>query len=52
MHHEDTKANWIRVRVMGLGKTLSMDLEEVLVRAELIYQTRQRICLDQSWFIV
>lgn len=41
-HHPETKANCIMVRVIGLGKALRMDLEEVLVRAELKYQTRQR----------
>lgn len=40
-HHPETKANCIIVRVIGFGKALSMDLEEVLVKAELKYQTRQ-----------
>lgn len=40
-HHPETKANCIIVRVIGLGKALSMDLEEVLVKAELRYQIRQ-----------
>ncbi len=48
MHQEDTKANWIRVRVIGLGKTLRMDFDEVLVRAELMYQMRQRTCFNQN----
>lgn len=48
MHHEETKANWMRVRVMGFGKTLRIDLEEVLVKAELMYQTRQRIYFHQN----
>ena len=42
-HHPETKANCIIVRVIGLGKTLRMDFEEVLVRAELKYQIRQSI---------
>ncbi len=41
-HHPETKANCIIVSVIGLGKALSMDLEEVLVNAELKYQIRQR----------
>lgn len=40
-HHPETKANWIMVRVIGLGKALRMVFEEVLVRAELKYQIRQ-----------
>ena len=40
-HHPETRANCIIVRVIGLGKALRMDLEEVLVRAELKYQIRQ-----------
>ena len=47
-HQEDTKANWIRVRVIGLGKALRMDFEEVFVRAELMYQTRQSIYSSTS----
>ena len=31
------------MRVAGLGKALRMDLEEVFVRAEEVYQARQRI---------
>lgn len=41
-HHIDTKANWTIVRVIGFGSVVRIDLEEVLVRAEVIYQTRQR----------
>ena len=41
-HQVDTKANWTSVRVIGLGKAFRIDFEEVLVRAELMYQTRQR----------
>ena len=40
-HHPETNANWIIVRVIGLGKALRMVFEEVLVRAELKYQIRQ-----------
>ena len=43
MHQEETKANWISVRVTGLGKALRMDLEEVFVNAEVKYQMRQSI---------
>ena len=41
-HQPETKANCIIVSVIGLGKALRMDLEDVLVKAELKYQTRQR----------
>lgn len=41
-HHIDTKANWMIVRVIGFGRVFRMDLEEVLVRAEVIYQMTQR----------
>lgn len=41
IHQDETHANWITVRVTGCGKALRMVLDEVLVRAELIYQTRQ-----------
>ena len=40
-HHPETNANCIIVRVIGLGKALRMDLEEVLVSAELKYQIMQ-----------
>ena len=42
IHHAETKANCMMVRVIGLGKELRIDLEEVLVRAELKYQIRHR----------
>lgn len=42
-HQPETKANCMIVSVIGLGKALSIDFEEVLVKAELRYQTRQRI---------
>lgn len=41
-HHPETKANCIMVRVIGFGKALRIDFDEVFVRAELKYQTRQR----------
>ena len=44
MHHPETKANWITVKVIGFGKALRIDFEDVLVRAELKYQIRQRTC--------
>ena len=31
---------------MGLGKTVRIDLDEVLVRAEDVYQMRQRTLID------
>ena len=43
-HHKDTDANWMMVRVAGLGKALRIDLEEVLVRAEVMYQAMQSAC--------
>lgn len=42
-HQPETKANCMIVSVIGLGKALSIDFEEVLVKAELKYQMRQRI---------
>ena len=41
-HHPETKANCMIVRVIGLGKALRIDFDEVLVKAELKYQTRHR----------
>lgn len=43
-HHPETNANCIIVRVIGLGNALSIDFEEVLVKAEVRYQIRQRTC--------
>lgn len=40
-HQEETNANWINVRVTGLGKAFMIDLDEVLVRAEVRYQIIQ-----------
>lgn len=47
IHSEDTKANCTRVRVAGMSKTLRMDLDEVLVRAEEVYHSRQRTYVAQ-----
>lgn len=41
-HHVGTKANCTMVRVIGLGSAFKMDLDEVFVRAEVVYQIRQR----------
>lgn len=38
-----TKANWMRVRVAGLGKALRIDLEDVFVRALEKYQMIQSV---------
>jgi hypothetical protein len=43
-HHDETEANWTIVKVAGFGNALRIDLEEVLVRAEVMYQTMQRTC--------
>lgn len=40
---DETKANWTRVKVAGLGKAFRMDLDEVLVRAEEVYHNTHRI---------
>lgn len=40
-HHIDTKANWTIVRVMGFGRAFKIDLDEVFVSAEVMYQIRQ-----------
>lgn len=42
-HHIETKANWTIVRVIGFGRAFRMDLDDVFVRAEVMYQTRQSI---------
>lgn len=41
-HHVETKPNWMNVRVTGFGSVVRMSLEEVFVRADVKYQTRQR----------
>ena len=43
MHQVETKANWMSVRVIGLGKAFRMDFEEVFVRAEDMYHIRHKI---------
>lgn len=43
MQREETKANCTRVRVAGMLKALRMDLDEVFVRAEDVYHSKQRI---------
>lgn len=42
MHQAETKANCMMVKVTGFGYTVRIDFEDVFVRAELKYQTRQR----------
>lgn len=41
-HQIETNANWTIVSVIGIGKAFRMDLEDVFVRAEVKYHTRQR----------
>jgi hypothetical protein len=41
--NEATKANWMRVRVAGLGKVLRIDFEDVLVKALDMNQAKQSI---------
>lgn len=45
-HHKDTKANWTSVRVIGLSKAFRIDLEDVLVRADVRYHMTQRTFLN------
>lgn len=40
-HHDDTQANCTIVRVIGFGKAFNIVLEDVLVRAEVMYQMIQ-----------
>ena len=40
-HHNETDANWIIVKVAGFGKALRIDFDEVLVKADVMYQTMQ-----------
>ena len=40
-HQRETNANCMIVKVIGRGNAFRMDLEEVLVKAELRYQTKQ-----------
>jgi hypothetical protein len=41
-HQNDTKANCMTVRVTGLGSAVRMDLEDVLVTADVMYHITQR----------
>ena len=41
-HQNDTKANCMMVRVTGLGSAVNIDLEDVLVTADVMYQMIQR----------
>ena len=43
-HQSETEANWMMVKVAGFGKALRIDLDEVLVRADVRYQTMQSAC--------
>lgn len=47
--NDETKPNWISVRVAGLGKELRIDFEEVLVKALEKYQTRQSAYKTSAW---
>jgi hypothetical protein len=47
-HHSETKANWMMVRVTGLGKVLRIWPAEVFASVETPYQTPQRICPHAS----
>ncbi len=40
-HQKKTEANWMIVRVAGLGKAFKIDLEDVFVSAEVMYQAIQ-----------
>jgi len=46
MQKEETKANWIRVRVAGLGSALRIDFDDVFVKALDRYQIIHRICAN------
>ena len=41
-HHRDTNANCTIVSVTGLGRAFKMDFEDVLVTADVRYQTRHK----------
>lgn len=41
-HQNETKANCMMVRVTGLGSVVNMDLEDVLVTADVIYHMIHR----------
>jgi hypothetical protein len=42
--YDATNANWMRVRVAGLGHAVRIDFEDVLVRADEAYHMTQRVC--------
>lgn len=42
-HHDETKANCMRVRVTGFGKALRIALEEVFDIADVVYQIAHNI---------
>lgn len=41
-HQNDTNANWMMVKVIGIGRAFKMDFEDVLVSADVRYQIIQR----------
>lgn len=51
MQSEDTKANWINVKVAGMSKALRMDFDDVLVRADEVYHMTQRTCKEEINFL-
>lgn len=40
-HHAETNPNWTIVRVIGFGSVVRISLDDVLVSAEVMYQTTQ-----------
>lgn len=40
-HQAETKPNWTIVKVIGFGSVVRISLDEVLVSAEVMYQTMQ-----------
>jgi hypothetical protein len=46
--YKDTRANCMRVNVAGLSKALSMDLDEVFVRADDQYHITQSACVQEG----
>lgn len=49
---KETKANWTMVRVAGLSRVMRMDLEEVLVRTDEVYQSIHRTLRDGSMLAI
>lgn len=47
-HHDDTKPNCTRVRVIGFGSAVRIAFEDVLEEMDVMYQMRHRICSCQS----